>query len=59
LNTLLENLKDSQSKRDFDLMRSGLDELNSKFQEVSQNLYEQPNSDNVDNMSDVEFEEVK
>jgi len=59
LNTLLENLKDSQSKRDFGLMRSGLDELNSKFQEVSQNLYEQPNSDNVDNMSDVEFEEVK
>ena len=59
LNTLLENLKDSQSKRDFDLMRSGLDELNSKFQEVSQNLYEQPNSDNVDNMSDVEFEDVK
>ena len=59
LNTLLENLKDSQSKHDFDLMRSGLDELNSKFQEVSQNLYEQPNSDNVDNMSDVEFEEVK
>jgi len=59
LNTLLENLKDSQSKRDFDLMKSGLDELNSKFQEVSQNLYEQPNSDNVDNMSDVEFEEVK
>jgi hypothetical protein len=40
-------------------MRSGLDELNSKFQEVSQNIYEQPNSDNVDNMSDVEFEEVK
>ena len=59
LNTLLENLKDSQSKRDFDLMKSGLDELNSKFQEVSQNIYEQPNSDNVDNMSDVEFEEVK
>jgi len=59
LNTLLENLKDSQSKRDFDLMRSGLDELNSKFQEISQNIYEQPNSDDVDNMSDVEFEEVK
>jgi molecular chaperone DnaK len=59
LNTLLENLKDSQSKRDFDLMKSGLDELNSKFQEISQNIYEQPNSDNVDNMSDVEFEEVK
>jgi molecular chaperone DnaK len=59
LNTLLENLKDSQNKRDFDSMKSGLDELNSKFQEISQNIYEQPNSDNVDNMSDVEFEEVK
>jgi molecular chaperone DnaK len=59
LNTLLENLKDSQSKRDLELMRSGLDELNSKFQEISQKIYEQTNSDDVDNMSDVEFEEVK
>jgi molecular chaperone DnaK len=62
LTTLLEKLKDSHSKRNLDSMKSDMDDLNSKFQEISQNLYQQTsseNNENVDNMSDVEFEEVK
>jgi hypothetical protein len=36
-----------------------MDDLNQKFQEVSQKLYEQTQDDSQEQHSDVEFEEVK
>jgi len=57
LNNLIESLKDSQSKRNIDEVNSKMSELSTKFQLVSQKLYENMSSDT--GPSDVEFEEVK
>ena len=54
----IENLKKSQQDRDFDKIKSNLDELNSKFQKMSENLYNQSQGQGDDNQTDVEFEEV-
>jgi len=57
LNTLIESLKESQSKRNIDEVNSKMSELSTKFQSISQKLYENMSSDT--GPSDVEFEEVK
>jgi molecular chaperone DnaK len=57
LNSLIESLKDSQSNKNVDEVKVKMGELSTKFQEVSQKLYENTNSD-VDS-PEVDFEEVK
>ena len=59
LNGIINTLKESYSKKDIDSLSNIIDELNTKFQEVSQKLYEQTSNDSQDQHSDVEFEEVK
>jgi len=54
-------LRESISKKDIDSVRKNLDDVNLKFQKISQDLYNQTSTDtNNDtfNGSDVEFEEV-
>ena len=59
LNGIINTLKESYSKKDIDSLSNIIDELNTKFQEVSQKLYEQTSNDSQDQHSDVEFEEVR
>jgi molecular chaperone DnaK len=59
LNGIINTLKESYSKKDIDSLSNIIDELNTKFQEISQKLYEQTSNDSQDQHSDVEFEEVK
>lgn len=57
LNLLIESLKESQTNRNVEEVKVKMDELSTKFQEVSQKLYENVNPET--GPSDVEFEEVK
>ena len=65
LNGLIEKLKDSHSKKEIENIKTYMDDLNSKFQSISQKMYENtssdvPEGDGIDvEPSDVEFEEVK
>ena len=62
LNGLIEKLKDSHSKKEVENVRTYMDDLNTKFQSISQKMYENVSEDDggVDiDPSDVEFEEVK
>lgn len=61
ITSILEKLKESHSKKDVELSKSLVDEVNLKFQKISQDLYDQVNNQTGDmefNGSDVEFEEV-
>ena len=59
LNESLEALKESYSKKDIEKINKDIDDLNSKFQTISQSLYEQTTTEETkDEPSDVEFEEV-
>ena len=55
---LQEEVKESYDKKDVESVKTLVDELNSKFQQISQELYTQSDSMDVD-PNDVEFEEVK
>jgi molecular chaperone DnaK len=62
LTELVTSLKESVEKRELDVLESKIDTINTKFQEVSQNLYNESNSTgevNENDFSDVEFDEVK
>ena len=63
LTTLINDLKDSHQKRELSVLEEKMDKLNTKFQEVSQLLYENTQSETTtekaDDFSDVDFEEVK
>jgi molecular chaperone DnaK len=60
LNESLKTLKESYNKKDIEKIESDINDLNSKFQTISQSLYEQTSNDqNQEEPSDVEFEEVK
>ena len=62
LTELVSSLKESVEKRELDVLESKIESVNTKFQSVSQNLYEESNpSDEVNDsdFSDVEFDEVK
>jgi molecular chaperone DnaK len=59
ITSLIDKLKETYSKKDLDGIKTDMDNLNSKFQEITQNLYSQSESENSENMNDVEFEEVK
>jgi molecular chaperone DnaK len=54
----IEELKKSISGRDIESIRTKLDEINLKFQKISQDLYNQTTTDTGFDGSDVEFEEV-
>jgi molecular chaperone DnaK len=59
---LVKSLRESVDKRELDLLGSKIDAINTKFQTVSETLYNQSNpSDEVTDadFSDVEFDEVK
>jgi molecular chaperone DnaK len=59
---LVKSLRESVDKRELDLLESKIDSINTKFQEVSQNLYNESNPTgevNENDFSDVEFDEVK
>ena len=61
ITSILEKLKEAHSKKDVELSKSLVDEVNLKFQKISQDLYGQVNDQTGDmefNGSDVEFEEV-
>jgi len=57
LNSLIESLRESQTNRNIEGVKVKMSELSTKFQEVSQKLYENVNPET--GPSDVEFEEVK
>jgi len=65
LTELISRLKESVEKREVTVLDSKIENLNNKFQSVSQNLYESSNSEPTNestdssDFSDVEFEEVK
>jgi molecular chaperone DnaK len=62
ITSILDKLKDAHSKKDVELCKSLVDEVNLSFQKISQDLYEQVNDQTGEtefNGSDVEFEEVK
>ena len=54
----IENLKKSHQDKDLEGIKIKLDELNSKFQKVSENLYSQSQTEPQTDSTDVEFEEV-
>jgi len=61
ITSTLEKLKEAHSKKDVELSKSLVDEVNLKFQKISQDLYDQVNDQTGDmefNGSDVEFEEA-
>jgi len=59
LNTALESLKESYGKKDIEKIENDINDLNTKFQTISQLLYEQTTTEEgSDAPSDVEFEEV-
>ena len=62
LTELVSSLKESVEKRELDVLESKIESVNTKFQSVSQNLYDESNAtDEVSDadFSDVEFDEVK
>jgi molecular chaperone DnaK len=62
LTELVSSLKESVEKRELDVLVSKIESVNTKFQSVSQNLYDESNAtDEVSDadFSDVEFDEVK
>ena len=54
----IENLRKSYQDKNMDQIKIDLDTLNSKFQEVSENLYNQTENSSDPEQTDVEFEEV-
>ena len=58
INGMLDKVKESYDKKDIESVKTLVDEVNSRFQQISQELYSQSDSMDVD-PNDVEFEEVK
>ena len=59
---VISKIKESLSKKDVDSVKSLTDELNLKFQKITQDIYGQSNEPTGDmnfEGSDVDFEEVK
>ena len=62
---LVSSLKESIDKRELTILESKIETINTKFQSITQNLYndtnQEPTNESYDtnDVSDVEFEEVK
>lgn len=61
IKSTIDKLKDAHSKKDVSEVQNLMEEVNKKFQKISQDLYNSTteNSEDEINVSDVEFEEVK
>ena len=62
IDSKIEKLKEAYNKKEISEVRSLMEEVNKKFQEVSQKLYEQTTSNDEvtdEDFQNVEFEEVK
>ena len=61
INSLLDKLRDAHNQKNVPEVKSLMEEINTKFQKISQDLYEssQEVTDTDFDASDVEFEEVK
>ena len=58
--TLLTELRESYDKKETQVLESKIEKVNSKFHQLSQNLYQNTNQTNESSeVSDVDFEEVK
>jgi len=58
LQLTIDSLKESHTKKDIDKIKSNINELNSKFQKISEGLYNQTTDEGDNKSADVEFEEV-
>ena len=58
LTECVDNLRKSHQDKNLEKIKIDLDELNSKFQKVSEGLYNQTQSESDNSQTDVEFEEV-
>jgi molecular chaperone DnaK len=61
INSMVDKLKTAHDKKEISEVKVLMEEVNNKFQTISQKLYEQTNNDEVteEDFSNVEFEEVK
>ncbi len=58
LNECVNKLKKSHGDKNFEQIQIDIDDLNSKFQKISEGLYNQEQTETNDSQTDVEFEEV-
>ena len=58
INSIIDKLTESISKKEIDTVTTLVNELNEKFHKISENLYKNEESSDI-NSNDVEFEEVK
>jgi len=58
LQLTIDSLKESHTKKDIDKIKININELNSKFQKISEGLYNQTTDESDNKSADVEFEEV-
>ena len=58
LQLTIDSLKESHTKKDIDKIKSNINALNSKFQKISEGLYNQTTDEGDNKSADVEFEEV-
>ena len=65
INELITSLKESVEKKELTILDSKIESINTKFQSISENLYNESNQESTNesydtnDVSDVEFEEVK
>lgn len=65
INELITSLKESVEKKEITILDSKIESINTKFQSISENLYNKSNQEptnesyDTNDISDVEFEEVK
>ena len=65
INELITSLKESVEKKELTILDSKIESINTKFQSITENLYNESNQEptnesyDTDDISDVEFEEVK
>jgi len=61
INSSVEKLKTAYDKKEISEVKVLMEEVNNKFQTISQKLYEQTNNTEVteEDFSNVDFEEVK
>ena len=65
INELITSLKESVEKKELTILDSKIESINTKFQSISENLYNESNQEttnesyDTNDVSDVEFEEVK
>jgi len=65
INELITSLKESVEKKEITILDSKIESINTKFQSISENLYNESNQESTNesydtnDVSDVEFEEVK